>query len=229
MDKPSNSNNDKPCPLGSDSCPIYEQIAQLQQQVARLSEAVSTDHLTGLFNRQHLMVCLEQELERTRRSQAATTLILLDIDYFKRFNDNYGHVLGDKVLTHLARCMRQSIRRLDIPCRYGGEEFAVILPSSSIATGALVAERMRAYVENNALVHEEQMLKITISLGIAEFYNEAAGSVEKLINAADKQLYAAKQSGRNCVKYIKRELKNSQVSAEEKAALFNFEKPPRHN
>lgn len=211
------------CPLGRANCPIFEQISQLQARVDQLSEAASKDSLTGLFNRQHLMLSLEQELERTRRSAVATTLILLDVDHFKQFNDNYGHTLGDKVLVHLGHCLRSAIRRLDIPCRYGGEEFAIVLPSSSIATGALVAERIRSDVESNGFKFKDKLLTITVSLGIAAYRSESCDSLESLIDAADQQLYAAKQAGRNCVRYAAEQSRQISVSAEEKAALFNFD------
>jgi len=216
---------DKPlsCPRGEDGCPIIEEIERLKTQVQNLSEEVRTDHLTGLYNVRHLGFSLEQEIERTRRSGVPTSLIMLDVDHFKSFNDTYGHTLGDKVLAHLANLIRSSLRKLDIPCRYGGEEFAIVLPSSPLMTGVQVAERLRECVAGSALSYDKKQLSITISLGVDAFYADSPDSIESFKHRVDQHLYAAKNAGRNCVKFKKRERIDSQVTADEKAALFDID------
>jgi len=191
---------DKPlsCPRGEDGCPIIEEIERLKTQVQNLSEEVRTDHLTGLYNVRHLGFSLEQEIERTRRSGVPTSLIMLDVDHFKSFNDTYGHTLGDKVLAHLANLIRSSLRKLDI-------------------------ERLRECVAGSALSYDKKQLSITISLGVDAFYADSPDSIESFKHRVDQHLYAAKNAGRNCVKFKKRERIDSQVTADEKAALFDID------
>ncbi|WP_370978674.1 GGDEF domain-containing protein [Agaribacterium sp. ZY112] len=209
------------CPNSLGECPHLSELNALKAENQRLQELVRTDVLTGLFNRRHLNYCLDQELERTCRSGQATTLLIVDIDHFKSVNDNYGHLVGDKALQLLAATIKNTVRKLDIACRYGGEEFAIILPASTNAIGARVAERLRKNVENNTLTLDDvSELKITISIGIATSSKGQNLAPKQLISSADEQLYKAKESGRNRVCGEQDNHSETEVSAEEKAALF---------
>lgn len=211
------------CPNGESNCPIYDDLAQLREKVETLSAQVSSDFLTGLYNRQHLLFALEQEMERTQRSQQPTSLIMLDIDHFKRVNDQHGHVAGDKVLKSLANVIRDTVRKIDVPCRYGGEEFAIVLPSTPMLTGVQVAERLRAKIADTLIpISKNEHISVTASLGVHASLHNDRHSAEEFIELADKQLYLAKESGRNQVKHQPQErITNTVVSPEEKDALFN--------
>ena len=153
------------------------------------------DHLTGLYNRNYLESFLQKELE-----QAETLgIIMIDIDHFKRFNDNFGHQAGDLVLKKVADLLQKSIRTSDIVCRYGGEEMTVILPKASLEITVMRAEQMRNEVKNLSLEYDGKSLgHITISLGVACFPQH--GKIgEKLIKIADTALYQAKAQGRDQV------------------------------
>lgn len=211
------------CSLGAEACPLREELATLKKEMEILHSQVQTDDLTGLYNKRHLTASLEREVERTRRSLQATTFILLDIDHFKAFNDNYGHIAGDKVLQHIGDILRKTVRKIDIPCRYGGEEFAIILPSTPILTGKQVAERVRLAIEESSLDFEGQSLKVTASLGVESFLPNSADHIEEFIALTDKQLYRAKESGRNQVCHAVHSSANeARVSDDEKDALFNL-------
>lgn len=219
---PDNNRPSSPCPLGEDNCPIIEEIGELKQQVETLNNEIRIDHLTGLFNRRHLMFVLEQEIERTQRTNQPTTILMLDVDHFKKFNDSYGHIAGDRVLTHLASILKASLRKLDIPCRYGGEEFAVILPSTPIFIGSQVAERVRQSLESSPINHEGHTLNITISIGVDTLPNAPACTPQELLDRADKQLYRAKEEGRNRVATANGERdKHTSLNADERNALFD--------
>ncbi len=211
------------CPQGKQRCPIYEEVSALREDVERLSTQVRTDHLTGLNNKQHLVISLENEMERTRRSSQPTTIMLIDADHFKSVNDTHGHVIGDKVLENLSDIIRRSIRKIDIPCRFGGEEFCVILPSTSSLVGYQVAERLRKMVEESSLSLESgEQLNITVSIGISTYTYSNQISQEKFISLCDEQLYTAKRSGRNQVAMLDSDKSpKSTVSSEEKNALFS--------
>ncbi len=210
------------CPLGKAECPIIEEVNQLKQQVEALNNEVRTDHLTGLFNRRHLMFVLEQEIERTLRTQHPTSLLMLDIDHFKQFNDAHGHLVGDRVLIHLASILQITLRKLDIPCRYGGEEFAILLPSTPLYMGVQVAERVRQKLERTPIIHNDKELSITTSIGVDAFVVSSNNTPQDLLYRTDKQLYRAKQEGRNriCSAHSDSDSQSS-VSADERNALFS--------
>ncbi len=213
---------DGSCPLADSRCTVGEQFAVLREEIRDLREQVSTDPLTGLSNVRHLRLMLEQEMERTKRNHQPTTFLILDVDHFKAVNDTYGHVVGDKALQHLAELITAVVRKIDIPCRYGGEEFGVILPSTPILVGIQVAERVRKLVEDTPLVEGELSIPLTVSLGVETYTQSSRDSIEELIARADTQLYRAKQSGRNCVCFASKHTVNkAEVTQSEKDALFN--------
>lgn len=213
--------NGEPCRLNQD-------FITLKQEVEKLSELISTDTLTGLHNYRYFTEVISQELERSQRTGQATTLIMLDADHFKNVNDQWGHETGNKALQLIAHCIKDNIRKLDIPCRYGGEEFAVILPSTDIATSITVAERIRQAVEASTIKTENHNIKLTVSLGVSSYIgnrtaeNNNSDNWHKLVERADKELYRAKEQGRNQTCHSPHEKTEQQVNEDEKSALFDI-------
>ncbi|MBX3170169.1 MAG: diguanylate cyclase [Candidatus Eremiobacteraeota bacterium] len=165
--------------------------------VRQLIEIATTDALTGVSNRRHFLDLCERELAKTRRYKTPLSLIILDIDHFKKFNDTYGHDVGDDVLRTVAQALKHELRTEDILARYGGEEFVVLLPETPLGDAlSVAAERLRKRIENTPLETVHGSLKITISLGVATF-SEARNDIRTILKRADEGLYAAKQRGRN--------------------------------
>lgn len=178
---------------------LQDRDSELKQVLSKLNEQATTDPLTGLHNRRYLMDFLERDLKRAARSGTPVAAIILDIDYFKRINDTFGHAAGDLVLTEVARQLKRHIRGSDMVCRYGGEEFVLILPDASLDGARLRAENIRTLVESLDLKYHGQPLgTITASLGVALFPDHAP-EADSLIDAADEALYEAKRTGRNRV------------------------------
>jgi diguanylate cyclase (GGDEF)-like protein len=176
---------------------VADQIA-IALQKARLYELAITDGLTGLFIHRYFQMRLESEIARANRGSEKLALIMFDIDHFKKFNDTYGHQVGDRVIRLVSERIKKNIREgIDIAARYGGEEFTVIMPETGIEGAMAFAERLRQAIEETTLEHEGQTLKVTISLGCAVFPEHAA-TRENLICNADSALYRSKENGRNC-------------------------------
>ena len=171
---------------------------QLQGANRQLQTLSSTDSLTGLYNRGHWEESLKQEYARHSRYDTAATLVMFDIDHFKRVNDTYGHQAGDKVIQQVAETVREHIRDVDIAGRYGGEEFAVLLPGTAKEGGKVFAERLRKAVEAKSVTHDGQVIRCTISLGVADL-SRPTPDYKALIERADHALYQSKGNGRNCV------------------------------
>ena len=194
-------------PLISESCQslaitVAEHVAlslgNLKLQEALRHQAIR-DPLTGLFNRRFMLETLERELYRMQRKGSSLCVIMLDLDHFKRFNDTFGHAAGDALLSTLGRSFLNHVRKEDVACRYGGEEFTLILPETSLETACDRAEQLRQLVHDLHLEHHGQSLGgITISLGVA-VYPQHGEDPEALLGAADKALYAAKHAGRDRV------------------------------
>jgi diguanylate cyclase (GGDEF)-like protein len=177
---------------------VRDKNRQLEDLLGRFRILASTDELTGLFNRRRFFEELEREFQRHRRYGSALSLMMLDIDHFKRINDTLGHQAGDIVLREVAQLLAASVRRTDTVGRYGGEEFASLLPETRRDEAIEVAERFRAIVEARAFQYGEQRVTVTVSIGIS-IAGEATDTEGALIRAADDALYRAKSEGRNRV------------------------------
>ncbi len=164
----------------------------------RMEKLATTDGLTELNNHRQFQELLSKEIERTRRYGSTVSLLLMDIDHFKSFNDTYGHPVGDLVLKEISKCIRKSLRANDIAARYGGEEFTVIVPESNEQGALIIAERIRSTIENHIIVSNDRQLRVTVSIGIAA-YPSLAANQPQLIDSADKALYNSKEHGRNRV------------------------------
>jgi diguanylate cyclase (GGDEF)-like protein len=169
-------------------------------QMEALRRHASHDELTGLYNRRAMICLLKEEVERYQRYGRPFALVMLDVDYFKTINDSYGHLVGDEVLRWLVGIIRTTVRTVDKPARFGGEELAIILPEMTCAQALKLAERLRRRVAAHAFSFCERgrslQIPVTISLGVAALPGDAT-DVENLIAAADEGLYAAKRGGRN--------------------------------
>lgn len=168
----------------------------LEEANTQLQELSQTDGLTGLSNRGHLEQILEKEFQRQARYQGNASLILFDIDHFKAVNDTFGHQVGDDVLANVARLTQSTLRNTDIAGRYGGEEFALLLPDTTPDDALILAERLRLLIQNSSVTTEDAQISVTVSLGIAAF-TPAFNNHNDWLVAADKALYASKRSGRN--------------------------------
>ncbi len=169
---------------------------ELESMNGRLKQLTKTDFLTQLFNRGHWEENLIQEFKRLQRYQHKSTLLMCDIDHFKHVNDTFGHAAGDVVIQAIADAVRNNLRATDIAGRYGGEEYAVLLVDTPLAQATVLAERLRKSVEALVIPYNGQQLKVTLSLGLAE-YDSGMKEHRQWIEAADKGLYQSKANGRN--------------------------------
>ncbi|MEW5920281.1 MAG: diguanylate cyclase [Bacillota bacterium] len=175
----------------------------LEKANAKLQEQTSLDGLTGIANRRRFEEFIEMEWKRARRNTKPISLIMIDIDVFKAYNDNYGHLAGDDCLKQVAQALQRGLKRPgDLAARYGGEEFTVVLPETASDGAAALAEELRSLIEGLNIPHAYSSVKdvVTISLGVATIVPEDAMSCKTLIERADKALYHAKQRGRNQVR-----------------------------
>jgi len=171
---------------------------------SRLLRSGLTDVLTGWHNRRYLQTRMREELARARRDGTTLTCLMLDVDHFKTINDSFGHLVGDQVLREIAQRIEAEVRASDVTARYGGEEFAILLPQTSSVQGALLAERIRAAVADEAFDAAGEATSITVSIGVAELSparqeGDFKSLGEALLARADSALYAAKAAGRNRV------------------------------
>ena len=183
-----------------------DELFFLEQLMSFLSQAVQNnlhyehsvrDVKTGLYNHGYFLTRLAEEIARTKRESAVSSLLVMDVDKFKIFNDTYGHLAGDRVLESLAYTIRQSLRTGDIPSRFGGEEFTILLTNTPRQTAWLVAERLRMSVAAMKVPWEPPLPQVTISMGLVSFDSKTNASAEEIISRADEALYQSKENGRN--------------------------------
>jgi diguanylate cyclase (GGDEF)-like protein len=179
---------------------IHERTHELAEANSRLAQLAVTDGLTGLYNHRHLHERLALEVERSARNGLPLSLLMIDVDHFKHYNDHHGHPAGDDVLRNVARLLTEGRRANDMVARYGGEEFSVILVDTAKFTAAKLAERIRERVAGHPFAFgiSQPGGHLSISVGVASFPDDA-GDPDTLLKAADAALYAAKRAGRDCV------------------------------
>lgn len=175
-------------------------LQELEERNRELAAKTTIDELTGLYNRRYYDQKVLAEYRRSRRNLSPLSLIILDIDHFKKVNDTYGHLAGDECLKALAQVIKGSLHRsTDIACRFGGEEFCLILPETPSAGAELFANSLREKVANLAVNFQSQTINFTISCGVSTYKQQANSDPNSIFSAADKALYQAKQQGRNQV------------------------------
>ena len=185
------------------NCIIELNQIELTQQAQQLALLSQLDSLTGLANRRYLNEVLDKEWRYALRHQTPLSILMVDIDFFKNYNDFYGHQMGDQVISEVAKTIKSSIRHMDFIARYGGEEFVVLLPETSAQGAYAVATNIYRAIDRLMIVHEKSLVSnyVTISLGITVFNGNPKISQDVLIQTADKALYRAKQLGRNQIYY----------------------------
>ena len=218
------ADNDDPlkCPVNEPDCRWLEEVASLRARVDELSELVSTDALTGLFNFRHFKTVLQAEMDRSKRSGIPTSLVMVDVDHFKKVNDTHGHEVGNLALQHLADILKGEVRTTDIVCRYGGEEFVMIFPETHLNLAVKVADRIREHIAATPLVTDDEEIPLTVSMGASVYMKTSILEIDDFVDSVDKYLYEAKQSGRNCICHIDyADLRAvTEVGVDERAMLF---------
>jgi diguanylate cyclase (GGDEF)-like protein len=175
----------------------YYDVTDLTRNAERLERLATTDALTGLANRRHFLTALDAEWSRFQRYYRSLSVLMVDIDHFKSVNDRYGHAVGDEAIKAVTEACLQGKRKSDIVGRVGGEEFAVLLPETSITRARIVAKRIRKRIAAQTLNAHTAQFKITASIGVAEAAVSMSGAGSLMV-AADDALYQAKAQGRNC-------------------------------
>ena len=217
------------CPSNNQECPVFDEVRRLREECKRLQELTQVDTLTGLFNFRYLMVALEGEMERTRRTGLSTGLIMSDLDHFKRINDTHGHECGNEALQWIGKIWHEKLRRIDMACRYGGEEFVVILPGTRLPQAIRAAERLRFALENSPVKLNGKLVRLTASFGVDAYRGRKKLTVETFIKKTDHFLLEAKAGGRNRVCYDENKLTVAVegLTLDEREALFATRRPER--
>ena len=200
--------------IAQDAAKLASRALYRAMALERSLAMASSDELTGLLNRRGYYGRFDAELERARRQQTPLCVALIDVDHFKRLNDAYGHINGDRMLQALAKLLMENVRRSDVVCRFGGEEFAVLLPDTAINAAAELMERIRdrvAQMEVPGMSGEP--MRVTVSAGLAQVNPHDQGKayravISEALADADKQLYLAKAQGRNQIRYTRPEIRS---------------------
>jgi diguanylate cyclase (GGDEF)-like protein len=217
------------CPSNNQECPVFDEVRHLREECKRLQELTQVDTLTGLFNFRYLMMALEGEMERTRRTGLSTGLIMSDLDHFKRINDTYGHECGNKALQWIGNIWHEKLRRIDMACRYGGEEFVVILPGTRLPQAIRAAERLRFALQSSPVKLNGKLVRLTASFGVDAYRGRKKLTVETFIKQTDHFLLEAKARGRNRVCYDENKITVAMegLTPDEREALFATRRPER--
>ena len=179
---------------------VAERTAALEKSNEQLRALSLTDALTGIYNRRALFEIAEPMLRVARRNREALGMILFDLDDFKQINDTYGHIVGDRVLEHLAAGIRHLLRESDVFARYGGEEFIVLLPKTSLEGALVIAEKIRGFAESTPFVNGSETIGTSVSIGVCGFEGEL--KIDTIISRVDEALYRAKTGGKNRIEVV---------------------------
>lgn len=183
-----------------ESIEIIATIRDLSEKNKLMDEllvAAQKDYLTNLFNRRHFSEVINNEITRSKRFKRGFSLFMIDIDYFKNINDLYGHECGDLALMNISKLMQQNIRETDIACRWGGEEFLILLPETNLEPACYLAEKIRHLIEEFSFSYNSNIIKFTVSIGIYYLNHNDNLNLDSVVNEVDQCLYTAKSEGRN--------------------------------
>ena len=210
--------------VGLEGGKIETTTAGLQHVIDRLCTLSMRDGLTGLYNQRYFRLQIQVEIKRASRFEQPLALIMMDIDHFKRVNDTYGHPFGDEVLKGFADVLKSHLRLSDLSVRYGGEEFAILLPNTNIEQAYFVAEKLRDEIGETAFMCGDDPVHITVSVGLAQFQHSGTETIDAFIKRADDLLYRAKTTGRNqvvCDQTDMDAVRHGEVSCNERRKLFD--------
>lgn len=208
-------------------CSLAAKTAEDIRRLCHLEHENITDPLMGIYNRRYLDKCLCQEATKARRYGLDLSILMFDVDHFKKINDTYGHQVGDEVLVALAKLIQGSVRDFDSVFRYGGEEIVVLLPYTCCDGAMVLAERLRVWIEGRNLVSADRKrgypdIRVTVSIGVSTFCSDMEDEV-RMVARADKALYAAKDNGRNRVEFAPGPCHDLRLCAEDEAEQDNAE------
>ena len=212
------------CPHDHPDCSLPSDLVALKAENAKLRDLVTIDELTGLFNFRFLKGALEGEMERTWRTGLPTGLIMVDLDHFKQINDTHGHENGNLALSAAARIWKTHCRKIDIPCRYGGEEFVIILPNTHIRDAILVAERLRSELEATPIELDCGRIHLTASFGVDEYCEGEDLTTKGFVQRVDMYMLDAKKEGRNRICYDRRKLAKLETEEAARAQASRLKK-----